>query len=183
MRCGSCGVSFLSCENRFVGICAKRSLSHISLAVEFFQQPSGTFVGRRMDDLSGMLSSRRLYRLQREQSRPVVGDAAVNDGSGNRRILARKAAQQRQAFPRSRLAAITLATNTLVLQPYGHRLPPRRIERRKELRLVQTRHFSLFCLFFLFQKNPPYSVYVRLQTASHLATLRTDSCRIASQSA
>lgn len=144
MRCGSCGVSFLSCENRFVGICAKRSLFHFSFAVELFQQPPGTLIGRRMDDLPGMLSPCRLYRRQRKQSGPIVGDASVDDGGGNRRIPAREIAQQRQTFPRSRLAAITLATGALVLQPYGHRFPPRRIERREELRPVQTRHFSLF---------------------------------------
>lgn len=157
MRFGSCGVSFLSCENSFVGICAKRSLSHISFAVEFFQQSPGTFVGRRMDDLPGMLSSRRLRRLQREQSRPVVGDAAVDDLLCGLYVAIREMLKLRQALASRYLALVPLATTALIFQPCPHHAAPCLIYPFRPLLCIEKRgnRFFFFCaqLFFLFAKK------------------------------
>ena len=94
--------------------------------------------------ISGFSRRGSIARPQREQSRPVVGDAPVNDSCGNDRIVAREVSEQRKALAGAHLAAVAFAARAFVLQPDAHRCAPCLVERCEELRQVLPHGFSLF---------------------------------------
>lgn len=102
-----------------------------------------------MDDLPGMLSSRRLRRLQREQSRPVVGDAAVDDLLCGLYVAIREMLKLRQALASRYLALVPLATTALIFQPCPHHAAPCLIYPFRPLLCIEKRGNR----FFFFVRN------------------------------